>query len=153
VAPGASATFYQPSNAELPDDFVGAGVMRSAPTQPLGGIVNQVRHQSSMAMAYDTPGGGAAVLHVPLLYRGFAGWNSGLQVQNLGSRETFVTITFYTTEGTAVTTVRQTVESEGALTAYLPSVAGMPRGYIGSAVAVSSDDQPIAAIVNHVKGP
>jgi hypothetical protein len=152
VAPsGGSATFYQPTNPDLPDDFVGAGAVRGTTGQALGGIVNEVRYQLGMAMSYDAPTGGASTLYAPLVYRGYAGWNSGVQVQNLGTARTTVTMTFYGLDGVAAATLRQDVESEASLTAYLPAVDGLPRAFIGSVVATSTGDQPIAAIVNHVK--
>jgi subtilisin family serine protease len=153
AAPGGSATFYQPATRDLPDDFVGAGMVSAGGGQPLGGIVNETRYDYGVAMAYDAPTTGGAVLYVPLVYRGYAGWDSGIQVQNLGTARTMVTIAFYNSDGSPAATLRQGLDAAASLTAYLPAVDGLPRAFIGSAVATSSGDQPIAAIANHVKLP
>ena len=85
VEAGASTTFYQPSNSQIPEPFVGSATVASAEGQNLGGVVNEVREGSTMASAYDVVDRGADSAYVPLAYRGFAGWNSGIQVQNVGS--------------------------------------------------------------------
>jgi hypothetical protein len=148
--PGGSATFYQPANSELPDQFVGGAVVSSDLSGMIGGIVNQVRYSSRMAMAYDAPGRGAVSVFVPLVYRDFAGWNSGVQVQNLGSSATNASITFYAQNGRVAATVQGSVEPSSSETYYLPTVTGLRSSFVGSAV-ITSGGEPIAAIVNHVK--
>jgi len=103
-----------------------------------------------MATAYDVIDRGADTLYVPLLYRGFAGWNSGLQIQNVGASRATTTVTFYSQNGAVAATVQGAVEPGASATYYLPSIATLRPGFIGSAIATSSGE-PIAAIVNHVK--
>ena len=150
AGPGASATFYQPANSQLPEGFVGAGVVSSNARQALGGVVNEVRSGSTMATAYDVIDQGSDTIYVPLLYRGFAGWSSGIQIQNVGNAITMATVTFYRQNGTVAATVRNSIEPGESETHYLPAIAPLRSGFIGSAIATSSGE-PIAAIVNHVK--
>jgi hypothetical protein len=150
AGPGSSATFYQPANSQLPEGFVGAGVVSSDARQALGGVVNEVRSGSTMATAYDVIDQGSDTVYVPLLYRGFAGWSSGLQIQNVGATRTTVTVTFYRQNGTVAAAVRSPIEPGESETHYLPAIAPLRSGFIGSAIATSSVE-PIAAIVNHVK--
>jgi len=150
VEAGASTTFYQPSNGQIPEPFVGSATVASAEGQNLGGVVNEVREGSTMASAYDVVDRGADAAYIPLAYRGFAGWNSGIQVQNVGTGAARVSLTFYAQAGTVAATVEGTIDPGESETYYLPSIAALPSGFIGSAVAASSGE-PIAAIVNHVK--
>ena len=150
VGAGASITFYQPSNPQLPEPFVGAATVASPGGQALGGVVNEVRSGSTMATAYDVIERGSETLYVPLVYRGFAGWNSGIQVQNAGANATTVAVRFYTEGGIIAATIESTIDAGDSETYYLPAISPLRRGFTGSAVATSSGE-PIAAIVNHVK--
>ncbi|MBM2809296.1 MAG: peptidase and subtilisin kexin sedolisin [Chloroflexi bacterium] len=151
VAAGASTTFYQPGNTELPDDFVGSAEVRSTGNAPVVGVVNQVRSGSESSMAYNAMLGGAESLYVPLVYRAFAGWNSGIQVQNAGSATATVTLSFVYQEGMAAASLTEAIEPSGSRTFYLPALEGLPPSFVGSVFIDSLDGQPIAAIVNHVK--
>ncbi len=150
VGAGASTTFYQPSNPQLPDPFVGAGVVASTGDQRLSGVVNEVRAGSTMATAYDVIDRGAETVFAPLVFRGFAGWNSGIQIQNVGTAATTATVRFYGQGGALAATVEGVIDAGESQTYYLPALSGLRSGFVGSAVATSSGE-PIAAIVNHVK--
>jgi hypothetical protein len=151
VQPGASATFYQPANPDLPDDFVGGAIASSEPVQLLAGIVNEIRYSSNMAMAYDAVTTGEEMVYVPLVYRGFAGWNSGIQVQNTAATRATINVTFVNQQGAPVHTQQGTLDGGASITYYLPSLAGLPNGFIGSAMIWSDGHEPLAAIANHVK--
>ena len=150
VGAGASTTFYQPANFQLPDGFVGAATVVSDSGQALGGVVNEVRSASTMATGYDVVDRGADSVFAPLAYRSFGGWNSGIQVQNVGAATTTVSVTFYEQNGTAAARVQANVDPGESETYYLPSISQLRRGFIGSAV-VTSSGEPIAATVNHIK--
>lgn len=150
AAPGASATFYQPANPDLPDEFLGAATVVSSPRQPLGAIVNEVRYASRMAAAYNALLEGDDFAFAPLLYRGFAGWNSGIQVQNLGAAATTVSVRIYGQNGVLVARAVDSIGGHSSRTYYLPAIPAIPSGFVGSAI-VNSASEPIAAIVNHVK--
>jgi hypothetical protein len=73
------------------------------------------------------------------------GWWTGEQVQNVGTATANVVVTAYDKNSASTYTSSITVTAGSAFT-FLPSnFAGMPSGFIGSAVV--SSDQPIKAIV------
>jgi hypothetical protein len=151
VPPGAAVTFYQGANAELPDGHVGPATVTSLDGQPLVAVVNAVKQGAGMAMAYDAVGIGGPSLHLPVVYREFSGWNSGVQLQNLGEAATSVTLTFYHEDGREAASVVRTLERGGTSTVYLPELPELPSGFTGSATATSQSGEPLAATVNQVK--
>jgi hypothetical protein len=75
-----------------------------------------------------------------------SGWWSGEQVQNVGTSTANIVVTAYDKNGAATYSSSVTVTAGSAFTFVPSSFAGMPSGFIGSAVV--SSDQPIKAIVN-----
>ena len=75
-----------------------------------------------------------------------SGWWSGEQVQNVGTAAANIVVTAYDASGASTYSSSQSVAIGGAFTFIPSSFAGMPAGFIGSAVV--SPDQPIKAIVN-----
>ncbi|MFZ0547321.1 MAG: hypothetical protein WAM60_17885 [Candidatus Promineifilaceae bacterium] len=75
------------------------------------------------------------------------GWNSGQQIQNVGSSAGTVNLMAYDQDGNSYDCGNQALNPGESYT-YLPDndCAMMPAGFQGSAVA--SADQPIAAVVN-----
>ncbi len=74
-----------------------------------------------------------------------SGWWTGEQVQNVGTATANIVVTAYDKNGALTYTASQTI-TVGAAFTFLPgNFAGMPSGFIGSAVV--SSDQPIKAIV------
>ncbi len=74
------------------------------------------------------------------------GWWTGEMVQNVGTSTANLVVTAYDKASVATFTSSTTVAA-GASTGFIPSsFAGMPSGFIGSAVV--SSDQPIKAVVN-----
>ncbi len=151
LSPGSATTFYQAENPNLPDGFVGAATITSAERQPLAAIANAVKHGAGMATASDAIASGGTVLQIPLVYRDFAGWNSGIELQNLGAASTSVTITFYDEDGHEAASLNRSVEPGTGWTVYLPDVSDLRSAFVGSAVATSLSGEPIAATVNLVK--
>jgi hypothetical protein len=74
------------------------------------------------------------------------GWWSGEQVQNVGTATANIVVTAYDKNSAATYSSSQSVASGAAFTFIPSNFAGMPAGFIGSAVV--SSDQPIKAIVN-----
>jgi hypothetical protein len=104
-----------------------------------------------MAMAYDAVTFGDEIVYVPLVYRGFAGWNSGIQVQNTGPTRATINVTFFNQQGVPVRTQSGMLDGGSSITYYLPSLTDLPNGFIGSAMVWSEGQEPLAAIANHVK--
>jgi hypothetical protein len=74
------------------------------------------------------------------------GWWTGEQVQNVGTATANIVVTAYDKNGALTYTSSQTA-AVGATVGLIPSnFAGMPAGFVGSAVV--SSDQPIKAVVN-----
>lgn len=75
-----------------------------------------------------------------------AGWNTGQQVQNVGSSPASIVLTAYDQSGTDYNCGTNSNVAPGASVNYLTSNCPVPSGFVGSAVV--SADQEIAAIVN-----
>ncbi|MEA2639191.1 MAG: hypothetical protein QOF51_585, partial [Chloroflexota bacterium] len=153
IQPGGSTTLYQPANPDLPDQFVGSAVLQSDRGQPLAAVVNEVRTDSTASTSYDAFTAGSPTAYLPLLYRGFVGWNSGVQVQNLAATPATVRMTVYNQDGSTLTTLTNFIPAGASRTFYLPSFPTVPPGFAGSAVVTSGAGEPLATIVNHVKPP
>jgi hypothetical protein len=114
-------------------------------------VVNEIRYDGTMATAYNAVGSGAEAVFVPLVYRAYGGWNSGLQIQNTGAAPTTITVRFFRQDGQAMGGLQSTLDPGAARSFYLPSVPTIPDGWAGSATVTSSDGQLIAVIVNHIR--
>lgn len=152
VASLASATFYAPAHAQLPDGFVGSAIIEGDDRQPLAAQVNLVR-SDGFASAYPAQAAGSATVAVPLLYRNRNGWSSGIQVQNLGMNATTVVATFTRTNGSGGPwEQRLTLGHAIAGTFYLPASPGLPDDLVASATLRSLEGQPLIAVANSVQG-
>jgi hypothetical protein len=152
IAPGASLTFYQPANAQLPNGFVGSAVVTSNNGQPLVGIVNEVNAARGIAMAYVAFGGGASMITAPNMARNSDGWSTGLQVQNLGADPTNITLLLQDGGGVLLDSFTESNVPAGASrTFYLPAMGRVPDGWRGSGTVISSTGAPLGAIVNETR--
>jgi hypothetical protein len=151
VAPGASATFYQPANRELPEGFVGSAVVSSSNNQPLVAIVNEVHTGRNVSMTYRGFSEGAGVLTVPHAVRNVNGWNTGIQVQNMSGEAANAVIVFQDSNGVFVRNLGNEIRPGGSVTYYLPAIDGIPEGWQGSATIVSTGAELLAAIVNQTR--
>ncbi len=151
IDPNVSTSVIHSGDVDLPDGFVGSGVFRTAGGGQLAGVANQVRANGDAGMAYRLPTSGAPSVFLPLVYRGFAGWDSGIQVQNLATRVGMVTLTIYQQDGTVASTLQDQLDPGASRTFYLPEIPGVPSAFVGSAAVTSSNGITIAAIANHVK--
>jgi hypothetical protein len=71
-----------------------------------------------------------------------------VQVQNLGTATTTVTLQIRAPDGSVVTSPSQSVQVDGSATFYLPAIEGVNDGWHGAGVVSSSPPQPLGAIVN-----
>jgi len=148
VEPGQSATFYQPANADLPNGFVGSAIISSIGDQPLVAIVNQVNTMRDVAMTYRAFGAGATSVAAPNLARDSGGWNAGVQVQNLGTGSSDVTLDLRAPDGTSAGAVTQTIAAGASGTFYLPALDALPAGWQGWGMVTSTPPEPLGVIVN-----
>lgn len=102
----------------------------------------------------------AGILPVAMLVAGIvlaqggipgSGWWSGEQVQNVGGGTANMVVTAYDKNSGATFTASSSVAAGASANFGPASFAGMPNGFIGSAVV--SSDQPIKAIVNVTNAP
>ncbi|MFQ5594558.1 MAG: hypothetical protein ACE5HA_10455 [Anaerolineae bacterium] len=94
---------------------------------------------------------GTITVILPRLYKnhsdGSVTWNTGIQVQNTGTTQANVTVTYYDIAGTIVDTEPPTsIQPTRSVTFYQPNNPDLPNGFVGSAIITS--DQPIVAVVN-----
>ncbi|HZT05510.1 MAG TPA: N-acetylmuramoyl-L-alanine amidase [Chloroflexota bacterium] len=154
VAPLAAATFYTPANDSLPDGFVGSAVIESTDGQPMAAYVNEIR-SDGVAMSYAARAGGSQAAVAPLLYRRRNGWNSGLQVQNLGAGPADVLATYMQTDGSGGPWEQRGFVGFGiSATFYLPAALDLPDNLVASAIVRALEGQPLltlAQTVNAVK--
>ena len=97
VQPGAAARFDQGANAALQFGFVGSAVASSSSDQPLGAAVFEAGRAT--LFAYSGLEHGSLRPTFPLLNENNSGYVSGLQIQNLGSVASEVTLTFTPSSG------------------------------------------------------
>jgi hypothetical protein len=130
----------------IPDGFVGSGVFTAS--GPIALTVQEINAERSTGMAYAGFSAGTTNVSVPLTFKGANGWDTGVQVQNLGSVDTVVTITHFVPSGFSISET-DTVIAGNSVTFYQPANPALPAGLTGSAI-VTSSGQPIVAIVNEV---
>jgi len=147
LAPNESYTYYLPAIPELPDDFVGSGVFTAS--GPIALVVQVLNADRGTGMAYSGFSGGTSNISIPVVFKGFNGWDTGVQVQNLGGTDAVVNVTYRLPSG-AATLSAALVPAGTSETFYQPANQDLPQGLVGSAIVTSSGGQPIVAIVNEV---
>lgn len=147
LLPHESYTYYLPAIAEIPDGFVGSGVFSG--TGPIAVVVQEVNADRGAGMAYAGFYAGTPNVSVPLVFKGANGWDSGIQVQNLGSVDTIATVRYYLPAG-GTSFAAIDIPARESNTFYPPADANLPPGTVASALVTSINGQPIIAIVNEV---
>ena len=188
INPNQTGTLIQDAGNNPPFDpffngciYIGGATVTSNNNQPLFVIVNQVNSGSKDASSYAgfNPTTATNTVLAPLVAANNFGTFSGVQVQNVGTSTTSVTITYgpNTFQGTPPSgfslcptpTPRTTIVQAGASFTFLQTyIAGQPTGlspigsdsqfqscmYVGSATITAGSGGKIAAIVNQVStGP
>lgn len=147
LAPNESLTYYLPAINELPDDFVGSAVFTA--TGPIALVVQLLNADRGAGMAYTGFTSGTPNVSVPVVFKSSAGWESGIQVQNLGQGDALVRVTYHFRGGAGA--VDQGLIAAGSSTTfYQDANPAIPDGTIGSAIVTALGGQPIVAIVNEV---
>jgi hypothetical protein len=131
------------------DGFFGSVVARSTgDATPLAGVVNDTNPYGSFLRSYNAVLQGSTKLYAPQVTANYYGFSSGITLQNPNSAQVNATIYYYRSgETTPVVTQTVTIPANSAKPIYLPSVAGMPANFNGTAVIEAS--QPIMGIANH----
>ncbi len=147
LVPNESYTYYLPAISELPDNFVGSGVFTA--TGPISVVVQEINETRGAGMAYSGFGAGTANISVPVIYKDWNAWDSGIQVQNLGSSDAVVNVTYRLASGQNVAEAAL-ITAGNSETFYQPANSNLTAGTIGAATVTSNGGQPIVAIVNQV---
>lgn len=147
LAPNESLTYYLPAINELPDGFVGSGVFTA--TGPIAVVVQEINEGRGAGMAYSGFNMGTPNVSVPVAFKGSAGWDSGIQVQNLGQTDTWVRIVYHL-QGGLTAGDEALIAAGSSTTFYQEAHPGIPPGSVGAAIITSLGGQPIVAIVNEV---
>ena len=137
LAPGESALAPKPSWSGI-----GSAWIRS--TEPLGIIVDAQDATKTMLLTYRAQPvqyqypkksdylRGSYENYGPLVYRGYEGWDAGVQVQNLSSTtNALVKVYFLDGSGDIITTLVDWICKRGSQTFYLPAVNNLPGSYVG----------------------
>jgi len=148
LAPNEGYTWSLPALADLPDG-VWSGVFSANGAIAL--VVQEINASRGTGMAYSGFSGGTPDISIPLTFRDSNGWDTGIQVQNLGAIESIVTVEHYRTDtGSRVAVEAEAIPPGQSRTFYQPENANLAPGHVGSAVITSNNGQPIVAIVNEV---
>jgi len=154
VATGASANLLQ-KGGQWTQLFVGSAVVTNSANQPMVAIVNELNQVTGQGMSYSgfDPAIATDEISLPLVMSQNNRWWTGVQVQNLGTVPTDITITFQ--PDPAYTTWTPTPETAtnvatGASANLLQTGGQWTQLFVGSAVVTNSAGQPIAAIVNEI---
>jgi|GEM_PF-497377 len=96
--------------------------------------------------AYTPFTSGATTIYAPVIMNNYYGYSTSLNVQNIGTSSTTVTVTY----GTGLV-ASQSVAAKSSAVFYTPS-SGLPSGTNTSAKIESSGSQPIIGVVNETNG-
>ena len=126
--------------------------------QPVAAFVNEFAPgtggDASSYTAVDLHHGAGTTLYAPAMANdAYGGYTTGIGLLNLGTSPTVVTITYRDENGAVVKNAGVAgLAGHGYIGLYSGDPAlGLPRGFAGTAT-ISSDGQPLAAVVNEV-GP
>ncbi|MFQ3663486.1 MAG: hypothetical protein SNJ69_13965, partial [Chloroflexaceae bacterium] len=146
IPPGASVIFDQSTQSELGNLFVGSAIVTG--NQPLAVVVNQTGTGSlKQLLAYSGFASGSNNVILPLVQQANAGFNTGISVQNSGTTDASVTVTYgpnLVTGGVSLANDTVTLQP-GRSAVFLKS--GTDR-YVGSATVTTGAGQEVVVVVN-----
>jgi hypothetical protein len=145
------ATFYLPSNPQLPEEFVGSAMVRSSGGEPLVVLTTSVNQRKHVGTAVTSPSEGAPAVYIPRFSNEADGWRTGIQLQNLGAQAATVSLGFSDPLGAQVLQLDDVIPPRGAKTYYAPSIQGLPSGFNGSLVIAGRGAASLSAVVNDVR--
>ncbi|MFQ5580522.1 MAG: hypothetical protein ACE5H9_04170 [Anaerolineae bacterium] len=142
-----SSKTYFPLSA-VSDGFNGSVVISS--NQPVAAIANILGDGGSFGGAsYDSASAGATSVSVPLVIRNAFGINTWFNVQNAGSGDASVTVTYAGSSNiTDPCTQTDTIKPGAAKTFIQNQVSCLSDGFIGAAT-ITSNEPVVAAIVQY----
>ncbi|HZT06862.1 MAG TPA: hypothetical protein VFC51_07505 [Chloroflexota bacterium] len=146
--PGWGSATTSTADVGLAPGFAGSAIVNAS--GPVATVVSEERSGGGRLVyaAATTP---APTLYAPMIFKGRGGWDSGIQVQNLGNSAAAVRVTYVSTGGGAWDE-SASIPASGARAFYQPANASLPSGLVGAAVVQSMSGQPLAAVVNATNG-
>jgi len=153
IPPGAAKTFDQATNAALPAGFVGSATVTSTGGQPIVASVMQVGTGGTKAMlGYNSFSSGATEIKAPLVMANNSGFFTGIQVMNVGTAPTDVTIEYgANTQGSLAPTAETCLAlAVGQSCTKLQLNGQWTSTYVGGATIKNSAAQNLVAIVNQL---
>jgi hypothetical protein len=152
IAPGASKTFDQASNAALPTGFVGSATVASSDGQPIVASVMQVGTGSAKALlGYNSFGNGSTTITAPLVMANNSVFFTGIQVQKVGTGNCDIAVTYGPNTAGAFTPANEPFAglTPGSSNTFLQTGASWPSIYVGSATITGTGTNcKVASIVN-----
>jgi len=142
LAAGAGHLFTQGNETALPASWIGSAVISST-VENVVAVVNQQSTASGKAASYNAFASASTSYVGPNVMKGFYGFNTSVQVQNVGATATTCVASF--SNGT-----NQTSPSLSQYETHLFTQANngaLPASFIGS-VSLTCGGQPFVAIVN-----
>jgi hypothetical protein len=158
ILPGAAKSFFQETNANLPAGFVGSATVTSTGGVQIVASVMQVGTGATKAMlGYNSFSSGSQTIQAPLVMANNSGFFSGIQVMNVGTADTNVTITYSPntaigSSGETPTPDTCTVTTTGVTQSCTKlQLGGQWTGtYVGGATIITNPPQNVVAIVNQL---
>ncbi|MBI3964179.1 MAG: hypothetical protein HY329_00980, partial [Chloroflexi bacterium] len=149
LAPGA-ATSGPMSELAGSDRLVGSVVVSAASGGSIIGVVNQVNAGSNQGSAYSLFSGGSSSLVAPLVQTANSGWNSGFQVQNIGTSNATVTLNVVDTgrNPVAVPDATQTLAPGQSFT-WFP-ITSLGTRMVGAATVTGSEGSVLVGVANQL---
>jgi hypothetical protein len=143
LRPFASFVLLPSAIAGVPSGFAGGAIVTAS--GPVTAVVDGDRPGADR-WSYEgiTEVGPSSVL--PLAFKDYNGWNTGLQIQNLGAQQT-VQVQYIGDAGTRVETL--SLVPLGSYTLYPVGATRLTGSFAGSVVVQSENGQPVAVVATH----
>ncbi|NLE43612.1 MAG: hypothetical protein GX620_02725 [Chloroflexi bacterium] len=143
LKPGQVHRFDNASTPGMPSGYIGSATVAATGGQVVA-MVNQNNVAALQQQTYEgfSAAGAGGTLYTPVLMRGFYGFNTSVQVQNIGAGSSLVEITY----SNGVKSSRTIAGGDGFLFTQ-QNETRLPASWIGSAV-ITSASEDIVAVVN-----
>jgi hypothetical protein len=157
LTPNAAKAFYQPSNANLPAGNAN-GSFSAKVVATSGSVIGVVSYSAPPELSggsvvgsfasYNCPAVASANVNLPNVLNNYFGYFTNVSVQNTGSVATDITLTY---ENNLTWKISNVQPNAVANFLHLPGLVGNPlaAGASVSAVASSSNAQPLVAVIQH----
>jgi hypothetical protein len=153
VPAGASTTFYQPANQQLPDDFLGTAYVTTSDGAPLAIVVSVINPQSTAAMSYLATAPTGVQLPLSFVARQAEGWSTSILVFNPQPAPLPIRVSYFDFEGRELAREEDTLPANGTRSFFQQRHPNLPDGFVGTAVVQSLTNQPVSAVVSAVYNP